>query len=298
MKNELTKVTAWVTIAKDTENGNGKYRTKEHVPVEGLFYNEEEKKLVLTEKFNGEKYNLGTDESGILTIARNAMWHFGKDENEPIGFSYDNVYAYKSAYDKTLLNVYRIEDAEINGEAGKRYFVKNGIFWKKTENDYGGGVKGRKTYGGLIALKKPNKGVDVFGLRGNDFDGDIVLYNGCFWNSGFSKLNIYENGIYNMTPDRFVLAGNNNLKEITWEEKFASMEDTEDNFSRIGEILGTMERKINVRYNIISNKATYRSFGVNRIKKAWERFVEPLAGKSEIHWTLGEVSGNENNELE
>lgn len=84
-------------------------------------------------------------------------------------------------------------------------------------------VETRILYNGLIVLKERTKGVDDFGLRGNDFDGDIVLDNGCFRNAEFEELNFYENDKFNMTLNIFALNGNESIKKITWNEEFVSI---------------------------------------------------------------------------
>lgn len=229
-KNNLYEIGAVISYYEKSATGYESLRKQKFIPVEGLFYDEENKILVFGKDYDETKYNIGTGNDNEFMISRNVVFKGGsKNINEFGDFSYHELFYTKNGKRRCRLTVDMIWDAEIEEpESRKRIFVKNGILWKKTKPDYdldidGVKVETRILYNGLIVLKERTKGVDDFGLRGNDFDGDIVLDNGCFRNAEFEELNFYENDKFNMTLNIFALNGNESIKKITWNEEFVSI---------------------------------------------------------------------------
>lgn len=55
-----------------------------------------------------------------------------------------------------------------------------------------------------------------------------------------------------------------------------------------------MSRKLDICINIISNMNNYKEMNFGRLENMTKKYIEPMAGKSEVLWVTGTVSGKEN----
>lgn len=92
-KNNLYEIGAVISYYEKSATGYESLRKQKFIPVEGLFYDEENKILVFGKDYDETKYNIGTGNDNEFMISRNVVFKGGsKNINEFGDFSYHELF--------------------------------------------------------------------------------------------------------------------------------------------------------------------------------------------------------------
>ena len=95
-KNNLYEIGAVISYYEKSATGYESLRKQKFIPVEGLFYDEENKILVFGKDYDETKYNIGTGNDNEFMISRNVVFKGGKQKHKRIrGFFLSRTVLYK-----------------------------------------------------------------------------------------------------------------------------------------------------------------------------------------------------------